>query len=155
VPFNKDDYILRVSSATPVQLVVISHELLVAFLSDALANRGAPPVFAENVGKARDALEQLINGLDFTVTLAQELYDLYLYAGGRLGRAFFAYDADAAAEVLAMFETLLAGWKAIEDAPDTRAAEQARGGPQVYAGLTYERGGLSEIVVDDGEGYRA
>ncbi|MCL2015361.1 MAG: hypothetical protein FWG68_03830, partial [Defluviitaleaceae bacterium] len=63
---NKEDYTLRIANATPVQLVVINHELLLAFIEEALAAHAAhePAVYYKKINKAKDALTQLIEGLD-------------------------------------------------------------------------------------------
>ena len=160
---NKEDYTLRISQATPVQLVIINHELLVAFAEEALKayEMGELEDFFLNINKAKDALTQLIEGLDFENPIAQDLYELYLYAGDRLNKALFGKNTDAIKEVIEMFITLLEGWQAIEDTPDERILEelnqQAQAGPQVYAGLTYGKDGeLTEYIPEDeGRGFKA
>jgi len=156
---NKEDYILRIAQATPVQLVIITNELMVAFITEALdaLKDSNIELFDHNINKAKDALMQLIDGLDFENPIAQELYELYLYANERLNKAFFARDADSAQEILEMFQNLLEGWVAIENTPDDRIAETlAEEAPQVFAGLTYGRDGLSEYIPEDeGRGFKA
>lgn len=156
---NKEDYTLRIAQATPVQLVIINHELLVDFVTGALTafESGELELFYQYLNKSKDALTQLIEGLDFEHEIAHELYNLYLYAGERLNKALFSKDKGAALEVKEMFLELLEGWQAIEDTPDERIAETpAQDGPQVYAGLTYGREGLTEYIPEDGDaGFKA
>jgi len=161
---NKEDYVLRIASATPVQLVVINHELIVEFLAEALATADNPdeaPFFAYNIDKAKNGLLQLIEGLDFEIEIAHELYNLYMYANERLTKAFFGRDREASKEIIIevqeMFQTLLEGWQSIVDTPDDRILEETiPEGHQVYAGLTYGRSGLSEYVKeDDSRGFKA
>jgi len=161
---NKEDYVLRIASATPVQLVVINHELIVAFLAEALDTADNPdeaPLFAYNIDKAKNGLLQLIEGLDFEVEIAHELYNLYLYANERLTKAFFERDLEISKAILVeiqeMFQTLLEGWQSIVDTPDDRILEEVvPDGHQVFAGLTYGRDGLSEYVKeDDSRGFKA
>ena len=156
---NVEDYTLRIAQATPVQLVIINHELLVDFVDAALAafDAGELETFYQNINKSKDALTQLIEGLNFENTIAQDLYDLYLYAGERLNKALFGKDKNAAEEVREMFATLLEGWQEIKDTPDERVSEtQNIDGPQVYAGLTYGKDGLSEYIPDDeSKGFKA
>ena len=156
---NKNDYILRIAQATPVQLVIINHELLLAFITEAITafEEGETELFFQNINKSKDALSQLIEGLDFENPIAQELYDLYLYAGERLNKALFGKDTDAAKEISEMFQNLLEGWQAIEDTPDDRLTEASgQEGPQVYAGLTYHKDGLSEYIPqDENRGFKA
>ena len=157
---NKEDYVLKIANATPVQLVSITNRLMVEFVSEAIhaLEAGNNEVFEQNINRAKSALEQLMGSLNFEVEIAQELYDLYLYAGKLLNRSFFDYDAAPIQEVKEMFETLLEGWEAIEDTPDKRVSDgdTVEDGPQVYAGLTYEKGGLSEYIVEDeNHGFKA
>jgi len=150
-----EDYVVRIANATPVQLVVINHELLVGFIDQGLAALEAEELepFELAINKAKNALQQLIEGLDYETEIAQELYDLYLYAGEQLNKAFFGRDAEPARVVRQMFELLLEGWRTIEDTPDDRAQEPEI---QVYAGLTYEKDGLSEYVdQDESRGFKA
>lgn len=156
---NKDDYILRIAQATPVQLVIITNELMVAFINDALValEDCDTELFDYNINKAKDTLMQLIEGLDFENVIAQELYELYLYANERLNKAFFARDSASAQEILEMFQTLLEGWLAIENTPDDRIVANApEDAPQIFAGLTYGKDGLSEYIPEDeGRGFKA
>ena len=155
---NKEDYTLRISQATPVQLVIINHEIMLDFLTDAASafEQSDMEAFYRLINKSKDALTQLIEGLDFEHELAHELYNLYLYAGERINKALFANDKDAAKEVAEMFGTLLEGWQAIEDTPDDRLANlPSQDAPQVFAGLTYGKDGLSEYIPDTSDGYKA
>lgn len=159
---TKEDYVLRIAKATPVQLVVINHELLVDFVSAAEESFKAQELelFYHNINKSKDALTQLIDGLDFETSIAHDLFDLYLYAGERLSKALFGKDIEAVTEVKEMFTSLLEAWQAIEDTPDDRIAGtqgQADSGPQVYAGLTYGKDGeLSEYIPEDeNKGFKA
>lgn len=160
---NTDDYTLRISQASPAQLVVINYELIEAFLTDALEAYGPEaviraedkPVFAQHIEKAKNGLTQLIRGLNFEIIIAHDLYQIYEYVNGLLNAAYFSYKRDAAAEALSLMRTLLEGWReAARQEPD--AAPVTDGAPQVYAGLTYQKDGLSEYVVqDNGRGYQA
>ena len=58
---DKSAYLLRISQASPAGLVVINFELIIEFLNAAIEND-----FGENVQKAKDGLEQLIQSLDFS-----------------------------------------------------------------------------------------
>ena len=159
---NTEDYNLRIAQATPVQLVIINHELLLAFIKEALSafdenDKSAMELFFQNINKAKAALTQLMEGLDFNNPIAQELYDLYVYAGERLNKALFGKDSQAAEEIADMFTVLLEGWQAIADTPDERLSNLEKGEtPQVFAGLTYHKDGLSEYIPEDeNRGFKA
>ena len=157
---NKDDYILRIAQATPVQLVIINHELVVNFISEALEamEKDDIQLFEQNINKAKDSLMPLMDGADLENPIAKDLFVLYLYAGRRLNKAYFGRDTEAAREVLEMFSELLEGWQAIEHTPDDRLSDDpADDAPQVYAGLTYGKdGGLEEYIPqDENRGFKA
>lgn len=154
----KEDYTLRIAQATPVQLVIINHELLVAFIEEAQTafENKEFELFYRQINKSKDALTQLIEGLDMENEIAQELYNLYLYAGEQLNKALFSKDISAAEEIKEMFKELLEGWQAIENTADDRLKEAPAQGPQVFAGLTYHKDGLSEYIPEDEKrGYKA
>ena len=157
---NKEDYTLRIAQATPVQLVIINHELIVDFISAALEamEKDDIQLFEQNINKAKDALMPLMDGADLENPIAQELFVLYMYAGRRLNKAFFGRDTEAAQEILEMFRELLEGWQSIEHTPDDRLSEDpAEDAPHVYAGLTYGKdGGLEEYIPqDESRGFKA
>ena len=151
---GKEEYNRRIAVARPVQLVIITHELLLEFLEIGIEGfeEGDMEKFYFGVNKAKSALAELMDGIDHDNEIGKGLYELYLYAGERLNKAYFAKLKEVAEEIKEMFEVLLEGWRGIEDTPDNRAM-----GPQVVAGLTYGRGGeLSEYVEgDEGGGFRA
>jgi flagellin-specific chaperone FliS len=135
---------------------MITFELADEFLIKALAAPSDTDEYLTFVGKAKDAVMQLINGLDFTSPLAQDFYDIYQYIYKLLTDAFFKRQTEPAAESLELVSTLLSAWKeaaAMEAAAGPAMAEHA---PQVYAGLTYQRDGLSEYVMpDDSRDFKA
>ncbi|MCL1987962.1 MAG: flagellar protein FliS [Firmicutes bacterium] len=158
---NKEDYTLRIANATPVQLVVINYELLLAFVDEALTAHSVndKAEYYKKIGKTKEAITQLIEGLDLDNEVAQNLYQLYQYAWERLNKALFTGDfvgsANAVIEVQQMFATLLEGWQQIENTPDDRIAEH-QADSKVYAGLTYGKDGLNEYIPQDGnEGFKA
>ena len=161
IMMNTEDYTLRIAQATPVQLVIINHELLLDFITTAMDafEKGELELFYQNINKSKDALTMLIEGLDFDQEIAHELYNLYRYAGECLNKALFGKDIKAADEIKNMFHELLEGWQSIEDTPDDRIPENATddvGPQQVFAGLTYGKDGLDEYIPeDDSRGFKA
>ena len=146
-----EDYTLRISQATPVQLVIINHEILLDFINRALeaSVNGDMNLYYEQINKTKNALTQLIEGLDFNYEIAHELFNLYKYAGERLNKALYSDETEAAEEIKEMFTELLDGWQSIEDTPDERISEASETGQRVYAGLTYGKDGLDEYIPED------
>jgi flagellin-specific chaperone FliS len=152
---DKDAYTLRISRADTAGLVVIALELAADFIGDALTRHSDRDEYCEYLDKAKNAVLQLIRGLNFEVSMAQDFFDIYRYLYKLLVDAFFNGRKEPAAEALSLIETLLAGWReaaSIEAAAAPAIAESSK----VFAGLTYERGGLSEYVErDESKGFKA
>lgn len=157
---DTEAYTLRIARATPAELVVINYELITAFLREALEaldsdeNGVNQASFERGVQKAQDGLTQLIRGLRLDISIAQDLYRIYHYLYKRLTDAYFQRDRSPVEEALSLINLLLDGWR--EAAKQETYAAPAQEIPEVFAGLTYQRGGLSEYIVEDeGRGFKA
>jgi len=171
---DKSAYLLRISQANPVGLVVINFELILDFLTEAVvalepqasageAQDALPPpdfeVFRTNVQKAKSGLEQLIQSLDFEVPIAHDFYEIYNYVYKLLCNVQFSSDGKAACvalkEVSELMEILLEGWRDTAEKADN--LPPASEGPKVYTGLTYGRDGQANEYIDENKdrGYMA
>jgi len=158
---DKSAYMLRISQAGPVQLVVINFELILEFLTAAKAAAVSATTsedmdsFRANVQKAKNGLEELIQSLNFEASpLANDFYAIYDYAYKRLSDTHYTLDNAKAAEVtdeiIEIMSELLKGWQ--DAAAKTDDAPMAGEAPKVYSGLTYGRDGQANEYVDDGAG---
>ena len=150
---DKSAYMLRISQAGPVQLVVINFELILEFLQAAKSAEDSDS-FITHIQKAKNGLEQLIQSLDFEVSVSGDFYDIYNYTYKLLCDIHFTQDkgkADAVvSEVIELMEMLLKGWR--ETASKVTDEQPLGEAPRVYAGLTYGRDGQAEEYIDDNEG---
>ena len=153
-------YVLKISQAGPVGLVVLNFDILLDYLEAAktAASLGVEEM-RPAMGKACEALSLLIQSLDFKISLSHDFYDIYSYAFGKLAVAMSTSDASVASdtvnEVSELMEILMKGWKEAEKImPDTTPDEHA---PKIYAGLTYGRDGKAKEYIDEGtnRGYKA
>lgn len=158
---DKSAYIQRISQANPVQLVVINLEIILDFLTVARESLGVPEGgFTEDIAKAKAALEQLIDSLDFNVSLSHDFYNLYKYIFQLLCDAEFSSDKNSASDKLSeandIVSALLKGWREAE-ANNADMPPVAQDAPKIYAGLTYGRDGTANEYVDtdNGRGYMA
>jgi|GEM_PF-716438 len=160
VMIDTSAYMLRISQASPVGLVVINFELVLEFLNEAVENASNKEIYQAAIVKAKDGLEQLIQSLDFGVPISQDFYDIYNYAYKLLSDVQFAQDIEAACvavkEVVELMETLLVGWRDAEEKFGTEAVP-AEETPKVYTGLTYGRDGNANEYIDENKdrGYMA
>ena len=157
---DKSAYMLRISQAGPVQMVVINFELVLEFLNLAQSSiQENNTAFRENIQKAKNGLEQLISSLDFDIALSHDFHEIYSYIYKHLSDIHFTRDNEKATavlhEMIDLVEILLAGWR---DASDKNPVEPTTNGdaPKVYSGLTYGRDGQAqEYMEDEGKGYMA
>ncbi|MDR1533088.1 MAG: flagellar protein FliS [Clostridiales bacterium] len=142
---DKEAYVLRVSSASPVQLVVICYELAIAALDEALSAYGGRG-FAQSLDKARNCLAELRGTLRVTNSIAKDLFILYNYMERILIAAQYSNDTAPVIEARGLLRKLLEAWNAVSAQNGDPAAMD--GSQVVYAGLTYSNGKLDEYVVD-------
>ena len=153
-------YILRISQANPVQLVVINFELVIEFLQAALSDDGSDDVYYSHIQKAKNALEQLIQSLDFEVSVSHDFYEIYNYAYRRLCEIHFK-SADKAAttlnELVELMQALLVGWQDAASKAEAESAAPQGDAPKIYAGLTYGKNGQAVEYIDENKdrGYMA
>ena len=158
---DKSAYLLRISQANPVQLVVINLELLIEFLTNAVKTAGDSEPFLANIQKAKDGLQELIESLDFEIPLANDFYEIYRYVYQLITDAEFTRDQAAAEaslnEAIELMQTLLAGWQELESKIPDSPPVPGDGAPVVYSGLTYGRDGQAQeyIAEDEGRGFMA
>ena len=161
---DKSAYMLRISQAGPVQLVVINFELILEFLTSAkdIASKATSSEdmdsFRTEIQKAKNGLEQLIHSLNFDQPMAYEFYGIYDYLYKRLSDVHYTLDPAKALEVvneaIEITETLLNGWQeTAAKMPDE--APIAGEAPKVYSGLTYGRDGQAQEYIDDGSDSRS
>ena len=154
---DKSAYILRISQASPAGLVVINFELILEYLNTALVTD-----FRENVQKAKEGIEQLIQSLNFDVPLSHDFYEIYNYSYKLLCDVHFSSDSEAACnavkEVAELMEMLLVGWRECAEKADAEGIEQpSTEAPKVYTGLTYGKDGQANEYIDEDKdrGYMA
>ena len=150
-------YMMRISQAGPVQLIIINFEITLDFLAEAkkalLAQDSES--FITGVQKAKNGLDQLIQSLNFEIPLATDFNDIYRYVYKRLCDVHFSSEASACAkavdEAVEILETLLVGWRDVEKQVESLPPADS-GNPKVYSGLTYGRDGQAKEYVNEGEG---
>lgn len=151
----------RISSATPLGLLVISYELLLSNLAltkAKLDDTGAITTHA-NIVHCQNIVREITSGLNMDYELSKEVLPLYMYMSKLLTDCQIQSNKrdseDFIKETLTHIEkiatTLLDG---IRTLPDVDVPDSA----PVYAGLTYNKHGkLSEYFPSDmdNKGYKA
>jgi len=158
---TKQDFSNRINNATPMQLTVINHEMLLFFMDEASAVAAGTPELTAALERARSALAELHAALDMDIEFSKDLGNLYLFINKRLihaGMKRKGYDDEKnaqLAEARPIVAELLTAWQTLD--ADPKLYEKLLGNNQkIFAGLTYGKDGQLEEYqdFDPDRGYR-
>ena len=146
---SKEDYIAKISIATPLQLVIITYELVIDFVDTAKEHFDTDEsLYEENIKSAQNALIELMSALDMQYEFSETLFQIYTYCSKLLMKAMFSKNVEELDVVNNMLCTLLDSWRKIEkDEADTSSLME--NSQTLYAGLTYRNGKLEEFIDED------
>ena len=129
-------YVSRILHAKPADLVVITLELALDFIR------------RRDLTKARKAICQLAEALDFRYALSENLYDIYVIIDKKITAGIVNNDLPAVNDAEYLIRLLLKDWKnTAESTVDRLDSGQLK--PNVYIGLTYNKKGLCEYAEQD------
>ena len=141
-------YTLRVSQASPCELVVIMYDIILDDVKNARTakNAGNEKQYQEDLSHAVKFVNELMGALDFSQTISFRLMSLYIYVNKMLVKARVSGKWDSLNEVEQVIEKLRAGFDGIKNQDTTGPVMQNV--QQVYAGLTYGKGTLNETYLN-------
>ena len=150
------DYILKITNATPIGLVVISYDIMLESIKTAEKSyKTDPKTFVESLERAKGVLEELASSLNIEFELSKDLFSLYGRVNTLLLSALLYEKKEPLNEAHKILSILKEGWvKAEQLQPaDEKLYKNAQ---KVYSGLTYGKNGLNDYV-DYGErrGFKA
>ncbi len=151
-------YTLRVSQASPCELVVIMYDIILDDVQSAREAKkaGDDKKYQADLTHATKMLNELMDSLDFSQAISFRLMSLYIYVNKMLAKARVSRKTATLSDVEMVIEKLRVGFDGIK--------EQDKNGPvmqnvqQVYAGLTYGKGTLNETYLnaqDYNRGFKA
>lgn len=151
-------YTLRVSQASPCELIVIMYDII---LDDVKNAKDAKIVenqkqYQADLSHAGRFVNELMSALDFSEPIAFRLMSLYIYVNKMLTQARISGKPEGLSDVELVIEKLRAGFDGIKQQDTTGPVMQNV--QQVYAGLTYGKGKLKESYFnpqDFNRGFRA
>ncbi|MBQ7864055.1 MAG: flagellar protein FliS [Lachnospiraceae bacterium] len=141
-------YTLRVSQASPCELVVIMYDIILDDVKNARTakNAGNEKQYQEDLSHAVKFVNELMGALDFSQTISFRLMSLYIYVNKMLVKARVSGRWDSLNDVELVIEKLRAGFDGIKDQDTSGPVMQNV--QQVYAGLTYGKGTLNETYLN-------
>ena len=142
------EYTLRVSQASPCELVVIMYDIILDDIKEAKQAdvAGEKATYQKELIHAGKFLNELMGTLDFSVPISYHLMSLYIYANKMLTKARVSGNAETLADVEMIIEKLRAGFDGIKNQDTSGPVMQNV--QQVYAGLTYGKGQLNEAFLN-------
>lgn len=145
----------RIMQASPTQLVVILYEMSQNYLNQAIKDCSADDVasFRKNLRYTEQVINELIHSLDLQYELSINLMQIYLFIKKAMIRASVSKDTAELVRCVGMIEKLKASFDKVSKEDKSGAVMQNT--QQVYAGLTYGRGELTESFgLESNRGFR-
>lgn len=148
---NRDllqQFAYRVTQANRTELVVITYEALLAEIASARIafEENDLIVYEKDLKNAQRFLGEIMRSLDYQYTIAKDLLSIYLYINKSLIAAIIKKNPESLEDIDKVIEKLLEAYKEV--------SKQDNSGPvmvnteQVYAGLTYAKGSLNEVYIN-------
>jgi len=141
-------YTLRVSQASPCELVVIMYDIILDDVKNAreAIGLGDSRQYQADLNHAVKFVNELMEALDFSESIAFRLMSLYIYVNKMLAKARVSGKVASLDDVEMVIRKLRDGFDGIKGQDTTGPVMQNV--QQVYAGLTYGRGKLNETYLN-------
>ena len=144
---TKQEFTRRITTSNKSGLVVIMYEIYFTYIDEAKKSKKNDDHdgFKENIRHAGDVLVRLKDDLNFKYSLSSDLYRLYTFAQLQLSISMTRYSEE---ELDIAKDIIYPLWEAFSQvAKEDDSAPMMRNIQEVYAGMTYGRGTLTEDVM--------
>ena len=148
---QKKEYTARVAQANRSQLVVIIYELFLIAIEEAEAefHKGRLEDGVREIKRAEGFLQELMGSLDKRYDIAEPLMRLYRYIYEQLIFSVIRRKMVNGEVIKEVMGKLKAAFVEVDKEDDSEAVmENAQ---QLYAGLTYGKGSLNEVLISENE----
>lgn len=145
---SKTDYVQRIVSATPNQLNIITFELCITNIENAIKNFDINiNEYTNDISTAIALLKEIILSLDFKYDISKDLYQIYIFINKLLIKAklkFIKSDLECCINCLTEIKN---AFEQLEDIDDSKSV--VKNATKVFAGLTYGKNGSLSEYIDD------
>ena len=143
------DFQNKIVNASQTDLLLINYEMLFVTLDEALAaiDVDHEVAFNKTMTQANRLLRELTDNLDFKYDIAKELMAIYIFVSKQLIDASITFNKEPILSAKNVLNMLYQGWLEAR-AKDGEKKPLVSNGQKVYAGLTYGKGTLNEMVYD-------
>lgn len=144
-------YTARITQATKTELIVIVYEIIISDIKNAQSayQAGDMTIFEKDLKHAMHCLKELMGSLDYRYKLSFDLMSLYIYVNKALLTAVFQKKADTLDIANSVLIKLMEGFEGI--CKEDLSGPVMQNTQQLYAGLTYGKGVLNEVLLDPRE----
>lgn len=155
--FSKEDYVARIATASPLQLIIINFEIIIDYINKSKKYiKTKDKNFDFNIQKARQFLLELRSSLNMEYEISFNLLAIYNFVDSQLAKYLFNENIEIANDCIKILNNLLEGFKAIEEQEENKSSLMENT-HQIFAGLTYNKNGnLEEFIdTDTNRGFKA
>ncbi len=153
---NDNDYAIRISNATPSQLNIITFEICIENIREAIENYDIDSkIYYKRLDTSILALKEIILSLDHEYEISRELYNIYVYVNKILITSKFKENIKDLESAIIILNSVMEGFIEIDKLDDSKESVM-QNATKVFAGLTYGKEGLSEYIEStENRGFKA
>ncbi len=148
-----NDYVARISQATPIDLSIISSEICIGHLKNAIKcidnGKNEQSKYDECLNKAKEIVSEKIQSFNKKEKLGQDLTVIFLAINELIVEAQFSYDKEKLLQASQLIEVQM---EIFTNAKKNKVGENdnkvINTSEKIIAGLTYSNGKLNEFVDD-------
>ena len=139
----------RLSQCNKGEMIVITYEIGFAYLDDAkdAYKAGNHRDFKQGILKSQRVLRELMDSLDFKYKISENLYQLYRYCSMQLSETLYKNNLSGLEETEKVLRPLYHSF--VEAAKQDHSEPLMQNIQQVYAGMTYGKGELTENYLEN------
>ena len=147
----KREYTARIAQANKSELVVILFELFVYSIDEAQSyfDKGDVSNMTKYMRKAQGCIAELRGSLNHEYEISANLASLYKYINQQLSTSIARQEPVNFASVKDSAEKLLEAFRQV--AKSDNSGSVMENSQQIYAGLTYGKGSLNEVLMNSDE----
>ncbi len=144
---NKEEYVAKIATASPLRLVIINFEILFDYLEESKKTINDDKSFDFNIFKARQFLSELRCSLDMQYEISSYLLTLYNYADRKIAKFLFSKNLKDLEDATNVLKNIMSGFEQIKDKEKDKTPIMENT-DTIYAGLTYGKDGQLQEFID-------
>lgn len=146
---KKQEFAARVTQANKSELVVITYDIILSYMDDIVEthNNGDKENCYNSAVCAENFLHELMEALDYKYPISRELLSLYVYVNKQLVNVKIKEDISGIESAKDVMTKLRESF--IKVSEEDKSAPLMSNTETIYAGITYGRGNLNEMSMQD------